>query len=62
MFDKLFTIFGPRGLEPYNKVARKSIYDMFNGYSLHYQVRFKSTSKFVVLVLALVVLTTCTSK
>ena len=40
---QLFAIFSIAGFLSSN-IARKSIYDIFNRYSLHYKVKRKSTS------------------
>lgn len=42
MFWNLFTIVGVAGIAPY-KIASKIIDDVFNSYSLHWQVKLKST-------------------
>ena len=41
MFYKFFAVFGDAVHESY-KIARRSIYDIFNSYFLHYQAKFRS--------------------
>ena len=43
LFYKHLPIFGVVGVES-NKTAGKSIYDIFNNYSMHYQVILRSNS------------------